>query len=356
MTKLALVIGATGGVGSEVARALSRHGWTVRALTRDLTKAATSGSAGVEWIAGDAMVSRDVVAAAQGAALIFHGANPPGYRNWRGLAIPMLRSSIAAARASGARLVFPGTVYNYGPDAGAVITEASPQHPRTRKGQVRVEMEQMLRDAAADGVRSLVVRAGDFFGSRIGSAWFNQVLVKPGQPVRTITYPGDTDVGHAWAYLPDLAEAIARLADREASLPAFETFHFGGHWIEPGIGMAEAIQRAVGEPVPPIKRFPWLMVYAGAPFVTFLREVIEMRYLWRRPLRLDNTKLVAALGEEPHMDLDEAVRRSLTILGCVPESGLKPALAGDQAPRRDARSAMSVATMSQSESAARSRF
>lgn len=317
MTKLALVIGATGGVGSEVARALSRHGWTVRALTRDLTKAATSGSAGVEWIAGDAMVSRDVVAAAQGAALIFHGANPPGYRNWRGLAIPMLRSSIAAARASGARLVFPGTVYNYGPDAGAVITEASPQHPRTRKGQVRVEMEQMLRDAAADGVRSLVVRAGDFFGSRIGSAWFNQVLVKPGQPVRTITYPGDTDVGHAWAYLPDLAETFAEIADREHELPAFDTFHFSGHWFANGIEMAHAVRLASGQPNLPIRGFPWLLLRVLSPFVALFREVLEMRYLWERPLALDNRKLVRLIGREPRTPLDVAVHDSLRELGCL---------------------------------------
>ena len=71
----------------------------------------------MQWIAGDAMQRDDVMAAAGGADVIVHGVNPPGYRNWRGLALPMLESSIAAAKASGARLVFPGTVYNFGPDA-----------------------------------------------------------------------------------------------------------------------------------------------------------------------------------------------------------------------------------------------
>ena len=32
--------------------------------------------------------------------------------------------------------------------------------------------------------------------------------------------------------------------------------------------------------------------------VTTMREMLEMRYLWRKPLRLDNRKLVAFLGEE----------------------------------------------------------
>ena len=32
--RIALVLGATGGIGGETARALSRHGWKIRALSR----------------------------------------------------------------------------------------------------------------------------------------------------------------------------------------------------------------------------------------------------------------------------------------------------------------------------------
>jgi hypothetical protein len=40
-----------------------------------------------------------------------------------------------------------------------------------------------------------------------------------------------------------------------------------------------------------------------------------MRYLWRHPVRLDNRRLVAFLGEEPHTPLREAVRTTLVGLG-----------------------------------------
>ncbi len=63
---------------------------------------------------------------------------------------------------------------------------------------------------------------------------------------------------------------------------------------------------------------PWLMMTLASPFVTFLRELREMRYLWRAPLQLDNRKLVAALGAEPHTPLDDAVRATLIGLGCLP--------------------------------------
>jgi nucleoside-diphosphate-sugar epimerase len=320
-TRTALILGATGGIGGEVAAALLRNGWRVRSLHRQPQLAAGRAThlAAMQWIGGDAMHQADVVAAARGADVILHGVNPPGYRNWRGLALPMLESSIAAAKASGARIVFPGTVYNFGPDAFPDLTERSPQNPLTRKGKIRVEMERRLEAAAEEGVPTLIVRAGDFFGPRSGNSWFAQGLIKPGQPVRAILYPGRPDAGHAWAYLPDVAEATARLLDRQTELAGFDVFHFGGHWFEDGIDMAHAIQRAVGAPQLPIRRFPWALVYAASPFVTVFREMLELRYLWQRPVRLDNTKLVGFLGAEPHTPIDAAVRATLVGLRCLPQ-------------------------------------
>ncbi len=317
---IALVIGATGGIGSETARALLRRGWRVRALTRDTTRAernfARLGAA--QWIEGDAMRESDVVAAARGVSLIVHAANPPGYRDWRGLALPMLRNTIAAARVTGARVVLPGNLYNFGADAGDMVAEDAPQHPATRKGRVRVEMESLLAAAAADGVRSLVVRAGDYFGPHGPSSWFGNLMVRPGRPVRFVIYPGRRGIGHSFAYLPDLAEAIARLAEIEPTLAPAEMVHFAGHWLERGEAVAEAIRRVAGVPRAPILPFPAVLLYLAAPFNATLREAIEMRYLWRVPLRLDNRKLVSLIGAEPHTPLDAAVRASLEALGCVP--------------------------------------
>jgi nucleoside-diphosphate-sugar epimerase len=315
--RTAFIIGATGGIGSEVAAALLRGSWRVRALTRRPAEVAeqASGRLGIEWIRGDAMTADDVTAAAQGSHLIFHGANPPRYENWAGLALPMLESSIAAAKASGARIVFPGTVYNFGPDAFPLLSEHSPQRPLTRKGQIRVDMERRLEAAASAGVRTLIVRAGDYFGPRAGNSWFSQGLITSGRPVRSIAYPGPHAVGHTWAYLPDVAETIAQLLERD--LAAFEVFHFEGHWFERGIQIAEAVRRVVGNPRLPIRSFPWWAVYAASPFVAMFREMIEMRYLWREPLRLDNAKLNAFLGSEPHTPIDQAITTTLRGLGCL---------------------------------------
>jgi nucleoside-diphosphate-sugar epimerase len=279
--KTALILGATGGIGHEVAIALRRHGWQINALHRDPAKAAAHAKAAdIRWVKGDAMDAAEVTNAARGASVIVHAVNPPGYRNWGQLVLPMVDNSISAARACGARIVLPGTIYNYGPDAFPTLREDSPQNPLTRKGKIRVELERRLRTAADTGVRSLIVRAGDFFGPAAGNSWFSQGLLGQGKPVTSIMYPGRPGMGHAWAYLPDLAETLARLVDRDSTLGTFERFHFGGHWDNDGTQMTHVIQAVVGRPNIPVRRFPWPVVTLLSPFKTLFREMREMRYLW----------------------------------------------------------------------------
>lgn len=315
-----LVLGATGGIGGEVARQLLAAGWQVQALTRDVAKGREQ-NADFTWIKGDALNCQEVLTAAQGCSVIVHAVNPPGYRRWAQWVLPMLDNSIAAATAEGATLVLPGTVYNFGPDAFPLVREDSPQQPRTRKGAIRVEMERRLFEASTKGARVLIVRAGDFFGAKAGSSWFSQGLLKPGKPVGTISYPGAPGVAHQWAYLPDVAQTMVELLARREQLDAFACFHMAGHLDTDGTQMARAIQRVVVQHTgrePRVSRFPWWLITVASPFVVTFREMLEMRYLWEKPLYMDNARLVQVLGREPHTPLDDALQVTLAGIGCLP--------------------------------------
>ncbi len=321
-SKTALIIGVTGNFGGHTAMALIKRGWTIRALARDPVAAAKKAGprTPIAWIKGDAMNAADVVAAAAGADVIVHAANPPGYKNWRGLAVPMLQNTIAAAKAARARIVFPGNVYNFAPDSGVAIAEDAPQAPVTRKGKIRVEMEEMLRAATLQGARVLVVRAGDFYGPAAPNSLLGWLVNRRKGHLTSVYAPGPANVGHAFAYLPDLGETTARLLDREAELAAFEVFHFKGHFTKGAQALGEAIRRVSGQPRLPITPFPYPMIYALSPFVEMFRELLEMRYLWRQPVGLSNAKLTSFLGEEPHTPLDTAIRATLSDMGCLEEA------------------------------------
>jgi len=324
-TRTALIIGATGLFGLHATETLIKHGWRVRALARDPAAAAAKlgPRTPIEWVKGDAMDAASVVVAAAGADLVVHAANPPRYRNWKGTVLPMMASSIAAAKAAGARLVVPGNVYNFAPDSGAEITEDAPQAPVTRKGAIRVELERRLRAASEDGVKVLVLRAGDFFGPAAPGAlgWLVQ-HAKGG--VTGVFQLGPGDVGHAYAYLPNLAETMARLVGAEERLGRYEVFHFRGHYLARNAELGAAMRRVTRNPKLPVRPFPWIVVWAAAPFNETFRELSEMRYLWRRPIGLANAKLVQFLGEEPHTSLDQALAASLADMGCLEDAPYAP--------------------------------
>ena len=92
---------------------------------------------------------------------------------------------------------------------------------------------------------------------------------------------------------------MVRLLEREDDLAAFEVFNFGGNWFADNRDFADAIRQAAGRPKAPIHRFPWPMVHALAPFNETFREMREMTYLWRRPIRLRDDKLRRVLGTIP---------------------------------------------------------
>lgn len=112
---------------------------------------------------------------------------------------------------------------------------------------------------------------------------------------------------------------MLELIERRQTLEPFARFHLGGHWDEDGMQMAQAVQRIAQRHGmrPALRDFPWWLVWVAAPFVTTMRELLEMRYLWREPIRMDNARVTAVLGREPVTPLETAVEATLAGLGCL---------------------------------------
>ena len=313
--KTALVLGATGGVGGVIAQGLIRHGWHVRGLARDVAAAARK-DASITWLEGDAMTRQQVVEAARGVDAIVHAVNPPQYQNWETLVLPMIDNTIAAAREADARILLPGTIYNFDPRKTPLVSADTPQRPTSRKGRIRVELERRLAHAAPD-VRSVVLRAGDFFGPSARSSWFSQAMVKPGEPLTTVKRM-TSGPGHSWAYLPDLAEAAVRVLEADDRMAAFESLQFEGLYDHSGTVMLDLLSKAAGQKLRTLS-FPWWLMHLAAPFGGFPREAAEIAQFWRHPLKFDNRRLVEIIGPEPRTDSSVAIQNTLIALGCLPQ-------------------------------------
>ncbi len=320
MSSTVLILGARGRFGLAAARAFSDAGWRVLGQVRP--GAAVPADPRIEWLATDLYDTQALAAVARGATVVVHALNPAyTHKAWRAQVLPMLEAATAITRALDATLMLPGNVYNFGAGMPAVLREDTPQAAQTVKGHIRIAMEAQLQRS---GVRGVVIRAGDFFGSGRGT-WFDQIIVKDIQKGK-FTYPGGREVATAWAYLPDLARTFVAVAQRRAQLRSFEVFHFKGYsvtgqqWLDALDPLARTQSWIKPEAHARFSRLPWPLMRIAALFVPTFAALVEMRYLWETPHALANDKLTALIGAEPHTPLLLAAQTALSDLGLMAAS------------------------------------
>ena len=304
-----LVLGAAGQLGRAAAQAFHAAGWEVASLVRG--RAAADVEPGTEPIEVDARDTKAVIEAARSADVVLHALNVP-YTQWAAAALPLAEAAIAAARESGATLVFPGNLYVYGTGIPSIVDETTPIRPTSRKGEIRAAIEARLHAAADHGVRVIILRSGDFFGGPGMGSYFDRILIRDIAAGR-LTYPGPLDVVHEWAYVPDLCEAIRRLVEARAGLEPFAQFGFPGHAVT-GRALVGAIARACGRGFK-VSGMPWTLLRMLGVVVPIFRELSEVAYLWSTPHAIDGTRLAAVIGDIPHTPLDRAVAAALLQLG-----------------------------------------
>lgn len=278
MPRTALILGPSGRFGRHMAAALAENGWTIRPYDRK---------------------TGNLLEAAKCVGLIVHGWNPP-YDRWDAEVMDLTADIIAAARLSGATVLVPGNIYVFGARSAARLDENSPHRAENALGRIRREMEQALRDS---GVRMILLRAGDFLDPLPSGNWFDRVIAAK-LDKGVLTYPGNPDIPHAWAYLPDYARAFALLAEQQEDLPRQVEFTFGGYTLS-GQQMADMLGVR-------LKRMNWLPIILSRPVWKIARHLLEMRYLWDMPHRLDGTRLAGVLPEFAPTPAPEALHAAVS--------------------------------------------
>lgn len=283
MSQTALILGASGRFGRNADLAFRTAGWTVRRFDRR---------------------TGNLDQAAQGVDVIVNAWNPP-YPGWARLVPDLHRQVIDAAEMTGATVIVPGNVYVFGPDTPGPWSGKTPQRAQNPLGRIRIEMEAAYRASTA---QTILLRAGDFIDTCASGNWFDQVMIKPLARGRFV-YPGNPDIPHAWAYLPDLARTAVALAERRDTLARFSDLTFAGSTLT-GTEIARALCRVTGQPVAldPMRWWPLQMVRL---FWRMAPHLLEMRYLWQVPHQLDGADLAALLREVPQTALDDALRSAI---------------------------------------------
>lgn len=325
MTRQAvLVLGAAGRFGAAAVQAFAAAGWRVLAQQRRTPAAPLPvGARTLPVPLGDTAA---LATQAAGSQLVVYAVNPL-YTRWDTELLPLFRQGLAVAERLNARLLLPGNVYHFGAGMPPLLREDTPPRPDTRKGDLRQAMEAELERHAAQGLDSVVLRAGDFFGGGPGS-WLDLAIAKDIGRGRLV-YPGPLDVVHAWAYLPDLARAAVAVAGDGGHRGCLK-LHFAGHAVT-GQGFIDALSEAAASlGLRPATGFvvgglPWPLLRLAGWLHPMSRELWRMRYLWQVSHALDDTALQARVGPLPTTPLVTALRRSLQGMGLGTAAAAGPA-------------------------------
>lgn len=210
-----LITGATGKVGSRLAKRLAQRGDQVRALVRDLTRAAALGEARIELAEGDLLKVDSLAAAARGVdavvhcAAFFRGATPEQAHAVNDLGTQHL--AIAARAASVKRFIFTSTGLVYGSNGGRLAQEDDPCAPTVAYPVSKLAAERFL--LAFEGLDVRVLRLPFVYGD--GDRHIEEAIPM----MRSFPPTQRMSLGHH----ADVAQAVSRLLD--APSPAHRIYN-----------------------------------------------------------------------------------------------------------------------------------
>jgi UDP-glucose 4-epimerase len=203
-----LATGATGKVGSRLAKRLAQRGDQVRALVRDPTRAAALREAQIELAPGDLLEVDSLAAAVRGVdavvhcAAFFRGATAEQAHAVNDLGSQHLAS--AARAASVRRFIFISTGLVYGPNGGRLAREDDPCTPNAAYPASKLAAERFL--LAMEGLDVRVLRLPFVYGD--GDPHIEEAIPM----MRGFPKDQRMSIGHH----ADVAQAVARLLDAPA--------------------------------------------------------------------------------------------------------------------------------------------
>ena len=288
-----IILGAGGAISNVLSCELIVRGESVRLVSRSGREVAGAESVRVDLL--DPVSAQQAVD--EGSTVYLLAGLPYRTAVWREQWPQIMRNAIEAVASRGGRLIFFDNVYMYGRVDG-VMTEETPIHPASRKGEVRARIASDLLDAARRGrIKASIARSADFYGTDATTSVLNRLVFQPLAQGKKARWLVNADVPHSFTYIPDAARALPLMAGADDS--------WGQVWHLPtaappltGRELVAAAARALNAAQRLRVLSPWMLRLAGI-FNGDIAESVEMLYQSALPYRFDSSKYERRFGVQP---------------------------------------------------------
>jgi nucleoside-diphosphate-sugar epimerase len=225
----------------------------------------------------DLLNGDQVMKAVQGSEVVYLTAGLPyNIKIWQSQWPVIMGNVIAACSRHGAKLVFFDNVYAYGRVSGW-MTEDTPLHPSSRKGEVRKKIDDMIMNAVRGGrLKAIIAKAADFYGPHTPLSFVNVMVFENFRKGKKAQWLVNDKVKHSLTYTPDAGKATAILGNTENAynqvwhLPTDRDVLTGREFIE-------KTAREFGVKPSYLVLPRWMVQLAGL-FNGIIRESVEMLY------------------------------------------------------------------------------
>jgi nucleoside-diphosphate-sugar epimerase len=288
------ILGSTGIIGKELAKALPQYTNKVRLVSRNPKKANESD----ELFKANLLNSDETMKAVEGSEVVYLTVGLEYDINvWRTQWPPLMKNVIDACKKNNSKFVFFDNVYSYGRVNGW-MTEETPVKPDSEKGKVRAELNKMIMSEVEQGkLKAIIAKAADFYGPNTPLSFVNIMVFDNFKKGKKAQWFIDFNKKHSFTYTPDAGKGTAILGNTESAynqiwhLPTNKSVLTGKEFIELA---AKAID--VKPEYMVVKK--WMVQMLGL-FNKVIRESVEMLYQNDSDYLFDSTKFEKAFNFKP---------------------------------------------------------
>lgn len=288
------ILGSTGVIGKELAKALPQYTNKIRLVSRNPKKV----NDGDELASANLLNSEEILKAVEGSKVVYLTAGIQyDIKVWRRDWPIIMKNVIEACKKNKSKFVFFDNVYSYGKVDGW-MTEETPVKPDSEKGKVRAKLNEMITNEVKLGnLKAIIAKAADFYGPHTPLSFVNIMVYENFKKGKKAQWFIDVNKKHSFTYTPDAGKGTAILGNTESAynqiwhLPTNKNVLTGKEFIE-------LAAKAMGVKPEYMVVKKWMVQMLGL-FNKVIKESYEMLYQNEFDYLFDSTKFEKAFNYKP---------------------------------------------------------